>query len=175
MSRSTLQTISPLAPLIWTIVLFWPVAAQAQSERGAPPTTPSIGLGIGYGYIDGFGRLALTASVDWRPGPLYIETRITSVADAWGGSDAGGDVAVLVGMATHSGRWAIAGGLGVGLVTITREPPSLSPEPLRVGLPITVMVDYAVSRSVALGLRGIANLNTSEPFGGAIYTVRFLL
>lgn len=128
----------------------------------AGPDLTTLGVGVGGGLAVEFERHVLSlraTSTDPSPGE-----------ETW-------DVALLYGRAMVVQSFVFSGGTGVSVVGGTRYENLFgrgpgNPLETMIGFPLEGQVAWTPTSIVSIGVRGFANVNTGQPFGGMGVVVR---
>lgn len=133
-----------------------PDAPGPRYDVHAGPLLTTLGLGVSGGFAVEINRHVFTLRGTSTSSSLGSET--------W-------DVGFLYGRALHLRSFILWAGSGVAVVGGRRYPSLFgrgSGEPLEtmMGFPLEGAVFWTPASVLAIGVRGIANVNTGQPFGG---------
>jgi len=125
-------------------------------EAYAGPSLTTLGLGASGG---------VSVEVDRH----VFSLRATSTDPAFGQDT--WDVGILYGRALFVRSFALAASTGVAVVGGTRYGSLFGRGPGRdletmIGFPLEAAITWRPTRVLGLGVRGVANVNTGQPFGG---------
>ena len=139
-------------------------AADAQASPSPAPTWFTLGLGVGHFGEVGLGALAGLAQ---QRGSHLFAFRSSVVTDF---DDHVYDIGLLYGRGTREQGTGGRRSVGIGLALVSVD--GLTGEDgYTIGVPLAVEIARNGS-NIGFGVRGFANLNSVQSFGGTVVTIR---
>ena len=147
-----------------SLVVSFPVIPLAAQTEQTPTNLTWLTLGLGGGQYRGYSATAALSEVTLQRGPHIFSLRALYMI--YGSTFGAWDLAALYGRGHHGGTYHVAVSAGPSLVGAAGDTRTF-------GLALSANVSWIALRFFGIGLYGYANINTPDPFYGAMLALRF--